>query len=83
MISSVYRLPEKTTEEELLQTIDFLNKDPEVDGFIVQLPLPDHINVDKVIDSIDPSKDVDGFTLVKWHLGNQPICRQHQPELWS
>jgi len=64
MISSIYRLPEKTTEEELLQTIDFLNNDPEVDGFIVQLPLPDHINVDKVIGSIDPSKDVDGFTPV-------------------
>jgi len=64
MISSIYRLPEKTTEEELLQTIDFLNNDPEVDGFIVQLPLPEHINVDKVIESIDPSKDVDGFTPV-------------------
>jgi len=64
MISSIYRLPEKTTEGELLQTIDFLNNDPEVDGFIVQLPLPDHINVDKVIGSIDPSKDVDGFTPV-------------------
>jgi methylenetetrahydrofolate dehydrogenase (NADP+)/methenyltetrahydrofolate cyclohydrolase len=59
--SSVYRMPEDTSEEELLQTIDFLNNDPEVDGFIVQLPLPDHIDVDKVIDSIDPKKDVDGF----------------------
>ena len=64
IISSVYRLRAETTEEELLQTIDFLNNDPEVDGFIVQLPLPKHINVDKVIDSIDPSKDVDGFTPV-------------------
>jgi methylenetetrahydrofolate dehydrogenase (NADP+)/methenyltetrahydrofolate cyclohydrolase len=61
MMSSVYKLPEKTTEEELLKTIDFLNNDPEVDGFIVQLPLPGHINVDKIIDAIDPSKDVDGF----------------------
>jgi methylenetetrahydrofolate dehydrogenase (NADP+)/methenyltetrahydrofolate cyclohydrolase len=61
MTSSVYRLPDNTSEEELLGTIDFLNKDPEVDGFIVQLPLPDHIDVDKVIDAIDPAKDVDGF----------------------
>lgn len=61
MISSIYRLAENTTEEELLTTIDFLNKDDGVDGFIVQLPLPGHIDVDKVIDSIDPSKDVDGF----------------------
>ena len=61
MMSSVYRMPAETTEEELLNTIDFLNKDEEVDGFIVQLPLPDHINVDNVISSIDPAKDVDGF----------------------
>lgn len=61
MISSVYRLKDDATEEELLNTIDFLNNDPEVDGFIVQLPLPSHIDVDKVIDKIDPSKDVDGF----------------------
>ena len=61
MISSIYRLPERTTEEELLETIDFMNNDDEVDGFIVQLPLPDHIDVDKVIESIDPAKDVDGF----------------------
>jgi methylenetetrahydrofolate dehydrogenase (NADP+)/methenyltetrahydrofolate cyclohydrolase len=59
--SSVYRLPAKTTEEELLKTVDFLNNDPEVDGFIVQLPLPKHINEQKVIESIDPAKDVDGF----------------------
>ncbi len=61
MTSSVYKLPGTTTEEELLKTVDFLNNDPEVDGFIVQLPLPDHINVDKVIAAIDPAKDVDGF----------------------
>ena len=61
MMSSIYRLKEDTSEEELLNTIDFLNNDPEVDGFIVQLPLPDHIDVDKVIQRIDPAKDVDGF----------------------
>ncbi|MGM0613215.1 MAG: bifunctional methylenetetrahydrofolate dehydrogenase/methenyltetrahydrofolate cyclohydrolase FolD [Bacteroidota bacterium] len=59
--SSVYRLESDTSEEELLKTVDFLNKDPEVDGFIVQLPLPDHIDSDKVIQSVDPKKDVDGF----------------------
>jgi methylenetetrahydrofolate dehydrogenase (NADP+)/methenyltetrahydrofolate cyclohydrolase len=81
MLSSIYRLSAETTEEELLQTIDFLNKDPEVDGFIVQLPLPKHINVDKVIDSIDPSKDVDGFTPVnvgKMALG-QPAFHSATP----
>lgn len=62
MTSSVYRLPEKTTEEELLNLIDFLNKDEEIDGYIIQLPLPKHINETKVIHSINPKKDVDGFT---------------------
>ena len=61
MTSSSYTYPEETTEEELLATIDFLNADDEVDGFIVQLPLPAHIDVDKVIERIDPAKDVDGF----------------------
>lgn len=61
MMSSVYRMPASTPEKELLEMIDFLNKDPEVDGFIVQLPLPDHIAEEKVIERIDPAKDVDGF----------------------
>lgn len=60
-MSSVYRYPENFTEEQLLEVVDFLNKDPEIDGFIVQLPLPKHIHVQKVIEAIDPSKDVDGF----------------------
>ncbi|MCB2207565.1 MAG: bifunctional methylenetetrahydrofolate dehydrogenase/methenyltetrahydrofolate cyclohydrolase FolD [Bacteroidetes bacterium] len=59
--SSVYKFESDITENEILQTIDYLNNDPEIDGFIVQLPLPDHIDVDKVLNSIDPSKDVDGF----------------------
>ncbi|MFO8067805.1 MAG: bifunctional methylenetetrahydrofolate dehydrogenase/methenyltetrahydrofolate cyclohydrolase FolD [Bacteroidales bacterium] len=59
--SSVYRLPEDTTEEELLETVGFLNNDDEIDGFIVQLPLPSHINENKIIQSINPEKDVDGF----------------------
>lgn len=59
--SSVYRFPVSITEEELLQTIDFLNNDEEVDGYIVQMPLPKHIDEKKVIAHIDPKKDVDGF----------------------
>lgn len=63
MTSSVYRLPEKSTEEDILKIIDFLNNDDEIDGYIVQLPLPSHINENKIIQSIKPTKDVDGFTL--------------------
>ncbi|NQU34524.1 MAG: bifunctional methylenetetrahydrofolate dehydrogenase/methenyltetrahydrofolate cyclohydrolase FolD [Bacteroidetes bacterium] len=59
--SSVYKYPAETTEEELLKTIEFINIDDEIDGLIVQLPLPDHINVNKVIEHINPDKDVDGF----------------------
>lgn len=59
--SSVYRFPETLTEAELLKTVDFLNEDPEVDGFIVQLPLPKHIDEQKIIERINPRKDVDGF----------------------
>ena len=63
-ISSVYRLPENISEKELLQTIDFLNNDNEIDGFIVQLPLPKHINEQHIINAISPDKDVDGFTAI-------------------
>ncbi|MBQ4279232.1 MAG: bifunctional 5,10-methylene-tetrahydrofolate dehydrogenase/5,10-methylene-tetrahydrofolate cyclohydrolase [Rikenellaceae bacterium] len=59
--STVLRLPEETTEAELLAEIDRLNKRDDVDGFIVQLPLPKHISEQKVIEAIDPRKDVDGF----------------------
>lgn len=59
--SSIYRLSAKTSEKDLLELIDFLNKDEDVNGFIVQLPLPKHINVERVINSIDYRKDVDGF----------------------
>ena len=59
--SSVYRYPENITEEALLQAVEFLNNDEEVNGFIVQLPLPEHINADKVLQQISPAKDVDGF----------------------
>ncbi len=59
--SSLIRFENDVTEEELLKTVDKLNNDPDVDGFIVQLPLPDHIAEHKVIEAIDPRKDVDGF----------------------
>lgn len=74
MTSSLYRLEAGISEDELLKTIDFLNNDPEVDGFIVQLPLPKHISEDKTIAAIDPSKDVDGFhpeNLGKMVLGHE------------
>jgi methylenetetrahydrofolate dehydrogenase (NADP+)/methenyltetrahydrofolate cyclohydrolase len=59
--SSLIRFDAGISEENLLQEIDRLNADPGLHGFIVQLPLPAHISVDKVIERIDPAKDVDGF----------------------
>jgi methylenetetrahydrofolate dehydrogenase (NADP+)/methenyltetrahydrofolate cyclohydrolase len=59
--STLIQLPEETTESELLQQIDRLNANTAIDGFIVQLPLPKHIDEEKVLMAIDPLKDVDGF----------------------
>ena len=59
--SEIIRLPNSTTEAELLQHIDRLNTSESVDGILVQLPLPDHINEQHIIESITPEKDVDGF----------------------
>ena len=59
--SSLIRYEADVTEEELLRKVDELNNDPDVDGFIVQLPLPKHISEQKVIEAIDYRKDVDGF----------------------
>jgi methylenetetrahydrofolate dehydrogenase (NADP+)/methenyltetrahydrofolate cyclohydrolase len=58
----VYQLPEDESEEDVLRLIDRLNADAEVAGLMVQLPVPDQIDVDKVIERIDPEKDVDGLT---------------------
>ena len=66
-------IPETTSEEELLKLIAQLNADASVHGILVQLPLPKHINEDKVIMAIDPSKDVDGFHPVS--VGNMMIGR--------
>ncbi len=59
--SSLIHLPQNTSEFELLQKVEELNKNSEIDGFIVQLPLPEQIDEQKVIEAIDPKKDVDGF----------------------
>ncbi|NLL41835.1 MAG: bifunctional methylenetetrahydrofolate dehydrogenase/methenyltetrahydrofolate cyclohydrolase FolD [Firmicutes bacterium] len=59
--STVHRLPEETTREELLGLIEKLNNDPAVHGILVQLPLPDHLDEEEVINTISPNKDVDGF----------------------
>lgn len=61
MYSVVYRLPETTSEADLITKIEELNHDDKVHGILVQLPLPKHINEDLVLDTIDPAKDVDGF----------------------
>jgi len=72
--SSVIRLEENITEAALLSAIDGLNRNPEIDGFIVQLPLPEHISVQKIMEAIDPGKDVDGF-----HPVNAGKLLQHLP----
>jgi methylenetetrahydrofolate dehydrogenase (NADP+)/methenyltetrahydrofolate cyclohydrolase len=59
--STLIKLPSTTSEQELLKKIDELNKDENIDGFIVQLPLPDQIDTQEVIMAIHPDKDVDGF----------------------
>jgi methylenetetrahydrofolate dehydrogenase (NADP+)/methenyltetrahydrofolate cyclohydrolase len=64
MANFEHKLPADTSEAGLLAVVDALNADPAVDGILVQLPLPAHINEAKVIAAIDPDKDVDGFTVV-------------------
>lgn len=61
MLSETIRLPEATTEAELLSVVDRLNADPKIHGFITQLPLPKHIDSGMVLNRIFPAKDVDGF----------------------
>jgi methylenetetrahydrofolate dehydrogenase (NADP+)/methenyltetrahydrofolate cyclohydrolase len=61
MASFDFDLPSSCTEKKLLNLIDRLNRDPKVDGILVQLPLPERINESKVLNAIDPDKDVDGF----------------------
>ncbi|MGB3595893.1 MAG: bifunctional methylenetetrahydrofolate dehydrogenase/methenyltetrahydrofolate cyclohydrolase FolD [Pseudomonas neustonica] len=60
-ISRSHDLPSSTTQEQLLQLIDDLNEDPEIDGILVQLPLPAHLEASQLLERIRPDKDVDGF----------------------
>ena len=71
--SESYHLPEETTEKELLELIDELNRKPEVNGILVQLPLPKQIDENKILLAISPEKDVDGFHPV--NVGNLSIGR--------
>ena len=69
--SEEHKLPRETSEHDLLELINKLNADEKIHGILVQLPLPDHINEDKVLNTINPSKDVDGFHPV--NVGNLVI----------
>ena len=60
-VSSIYHYPTEIKEEEFLQALDFLNNDDEIDGYIIQMPLPKHISMEKVVAHVDPKKDVDCF----------------------
>ena len=62
MGSVAHKLPETTTQSELLALIKLLNNDDSIDGILVQLPLPKHIDTNAILEAIDPNKDVDGFT---------------------
>jgi len=73
-----YELPAETSQEHLLGLIAELNKDPKVDGILVQLPVPEHIDADKVLNAIEADKDVDGF-----HPYNVGCLAVRQPELRS
>ncbi|WP_072054872.1 bifunctional methylenetetrahydrofolate dehydrogenase/methenyltetrahydrofolate cyclohydrolase FolD [Aliivibrio fischeri] len=77
-VSKSYDLPTTTSESELLNLIDELNKDPEIDGILVQLPLPAGMDSTKILEHIDPEKDVDGF-----HPYNVGRLSQRIPKLRS
>jgi len=76
-----HELPAETTQQHLLGLITELNQDPKIDGILVQLPVPDHINSETIIEAIDPGKDVDGFH--PYNLGRlaarQPALRSCTP----
>ncbi len=82
MLSETVRLPAETTEAELLAVVDRLNADPAIHGFITQLPLPKHIDSQKVLNRISPRKDVDGFHPVnvgKLSVGDPTAFRPATP----
>ena len=79
-------LPESASEDELLSKVEEMNKAEHVDGILVQLPLPKHINSDRVLTLIDPAKDVDGFHPSTWAgcLSEIPIsCPARRMAQWS
>ena len=59
--SIVHKMPETISQDEIIATIEMMNKNPRIDGILVQLPLPSHIDTTKILEVIDPAKDVDGF----------------------
>jgi len=81
ILSRAWDLPAATTQEELLKLLDQLNDDPEIDGILVQMPVPDHIDPETVIERICPDKDVDGFH--PYNIGRlavrQPTLRSCTP----
>ena len=82
MLSETVRLPAETSEAELLAVVDRLNADPTIHGFITQLPLPPHIDANRVLNRISPSKDVDGFHPVnvgKLSVGDPTAFRPATP----
>lgn len=76
IVSHFYDLPETTTEQKLIALIDKLNNSPDIDGILIQLPLPKHINESLIIERIKPAKDVDGF-----HPYNLGRLAQRNPAL--
>jgi methylenetetrahydrofolate dehydrogenase (NADP+) / methenyltetrahydrofolate cyclohydrolase len=74
--SFAHDLPASASEAEILALVDALNRDPRVDGILVQLPLPKGVNADRVMDAVDPLKDVDGF-----HPVNTGLLAQKRPRL--
>jgi methylenetetrahydrofolate dehydrogenase (NADP+) / methenyltetrahydrofolate cyclohydrolase len=82
MHSETVRLPQATSEAELLAVVDRLNADPKIHGFLVQLPLPAHINGERVLNRVNPAKDVDGFHPVnvgKLVIGDPTALRPATP----
>ena len=76
MVSETHHLPETTRQAELEALVDDLNADPEVDGILVQLPLPDAVDTASILRRVDPAKDVDGF-----HPENVGLLQQGRPRL--
>jgi methylenetetrahydrofolate dehydrogenase (NADP+) / methenyltetrahydrofolate cyclohydrolase len=78
--SETFTMPEDTSEADLLKQVEALNADPKIHGILVQLPLPDHIDADKVIQAIAPEKDVDGFHYINvGKLGTGAIAEAFVP----